>query len=252
VTIGSLFSGIGGLELGLERAGLGPVVWQVEIDPFCRRVLARHWPEADRSVTDVREAGNATLGYVDIMCGGFPCVDLSPAGGRAGLDGDTSGPLWFEFLRIVRELRPRFVVVENSAGLAARGLDVVIGGLSQSGYDAIWFPLSASDVGAPHGRERTFVVAHTDAIGCNSEPPSWVHAKGTSWDDVDRCCRFVPGPAREEWAGASVESSYPEPGLRRGHDGAFAGLDRRRLMALGNAVVPQCAEVVGWVIRGLM
>jgi DNA (cytosine-5)-methyltransferase 1 len=156
--IGSLFSGIGGLELGLESAGLGPVAWQVEQDPFCRAVLARHWPEADRSVTDVRAAGAATLPRVDLLCGGFPCQDLSFAGKGAGLAGERSG-LWFEFARIVRELRPRCAVVENVAALLSRGLGTVLGDLAAAGYDARWRCIRASDVGAPHRRERLFIVA---------------------------------------------------------------------------------------------
>jgi len=157
-TIGSLFSGIGGLELGLERAGLGPTVWQVEADPFCRRVLAKHWPEAGR-YDDVRTARD--LAPVDIVCGGFPCQDLSYAGSGAGLDGARSG-LWFEYLRIVRALRPRFVVVENVPALLTRGLGVVLGGLAESGYDAVWDCIPAQSVGAPHRRDRVFVVAYAD------------------------------------------------------------------------------------------
>ena len=157
--IGSLFSGIGGLELGLEWAGIGHTVWQVERDPFARSILARHWPDADRSVQDVTIAGSANLASVDVICGGFPCQDISTAGKGAGLAGERSG-LWFEYLRIVRELRPRFVVVENVAALLSRGLDTVLGGLAEAGYDAEWFCLRASDVGAPHRRERLFVVAH--------------------------------------------------------------------------------------------
>lgn len=170
--IGSLFSGIGGLELGLEWAGVGHVVWQVERDPFARSVLARHWPDADRSVEDVTIAGAANLAPVDLICGGFPCQDISTAGKGAGLAGERSG-LWFEYLRIVRELRPRFVVVENVAALLGRGLDTVLGGLAEAGYDAEWFCLRASDVGAPHRRERLFVVAHRVGDGrfqCELEP----------------------------------------------------------------------------------
>ena len=153
--IGSLFSGIGGLELGLERAGLGHTVWQCERDPAAQRVLRRHWPSATIH-DDVRTLDAAEP--VDVLCGGFPCQDLSVAGRGAGLDGARSG-LWFEYLRVIRALRPRFVIVENVAALVTRGLDVVLGGLAASGYDALWLTLRASDVGAPHRRERLFIIA---------------------------------------------------------------------------------------------
>lgn len=117
LTIGSLFSGIGGLELGLQWSGLGPVRWQVEIDPFARGILAMHWPHA-RRYRDVREVGAATLPWVDVVCGGFPCQDVSQAGKGAGLGGARSG-LWSEFARVVRELRPWCVLVENVAALGS-------------------------------------------------------------------------------------------------------------------------------------
>ena len=156
--MGSLFSGIGGLDLGLERAGVGRTIWQVEQDPFCREVLARHWPDADRSVTDVREAGAHNLAPVDVLCGGFPCQDISLAGKGAGLAGERSG-LWREFARLIRVFRPLGVVVENVAALVARGLADVLADLAALGFDAEWTTLRASDVGAPHRRERLFVVA---------------------------------------------------------------------------------------------
>lgn len=109
--IGSLFAGIGGLELGLERAGVGHTVWQVEKDEFCRKVLARHWPDAAR-YEDVTTVDWSTVEPVEVLCGGFPCQDISLAGKGAGLAGERSG-LWWEYLRAIRELRPRFVVVEN-------------------------------------------------------------------------------------------------------------------------------------------
>ena len=162
--IGSLFSGgCGGLELGLERAGVGHVVWQCEIDAAARRNLARHWPGVKQH-EDVREVTSETAERVDVICGGFPCVDLSFAGKGAGLAGARSG-LWFEYLRVIRELRPRFVVIENVPALIVRGLDVVLGGLAEAGYDAVWFTLRASDVGATHRRERLFIVGYA-----NSEP----------------------------------------------------------------------------------
>ena len=156
--IGSLFAGIGGLELGLECAGLGRTVWQVERDAYAKAVLAKHWPNALR-YDDVRTVGAHNLDPVDVLCGGFPCQDVSSAGKGAGLAGARSG-LWGEYARLVRELRPRIVVVENVAALRYRGLGRVLGDLAECGYDTLWASVSASDVGAPHKRERIFVVGY--------------------------------------------------------------------------------------------
>lgn len=156
--IGSLFSGIGGLELGLEWAGVGHTVWQVEQDRHCLHWLAQQWPDAQR-FTDVREVGAHNLPPVDVICGGFPCQDISYVGKGAGLAGERSG-LWFEFARIVGEMGPRYVVVENVAALLTRGIDAVLGTLADLGYNAEWSTLRASDVGAPHRRERVFLVAY--------------------------------------------------------------------------------------------
>lgn len=157
--IGSLFSGIGGLELGLERSGLGQVVWQVERDPFCRRVLEKHWPHV-RRYDDVCDVGAENLERVDLVCGGFPCQDVSSAGRRAGLDGSRSG-LWFEFARVVDELRPRWVVVENVASGARLWVDAVRESLGLLGYASLPIPIEAADCGALHRRTRVFIVAHT-------------------------------------------------------------------------------------------
>jgi len=156
LTIGSLFSGIGGLELGLERAGLGRVVWQCEQDAWCRQVLARHWPDAVR-YDDVTTMGldGEEVEHVDVLCGGFPCQDISTAGAGAGLDGARSG-LFFELMRVVRLVRPWIVVLENVAALVARGLERVVGALVEAGYDVTWAVVSAASVGAPHLRERVF------------------------------------------------------------------------------------------------
>jgi|10_taG_2_1085330.scaffolds.fasta_scaffold80038_2 DNA (cytosine-5)-methyltransferase 1 len=157
MTVGSLFAGIGGFDLGLERAGM-EVRWQVEIDPFCRKVLAKHWPDVKR-YEDVREVGAHNLEPVELICGGFPCQDISNAGKRAGITGARSG-LWGEYGRIIRELRPSYVIVENVSALLTRGIDVVLGDLAESGYDAEWDVLSATAVGAPHRRERVWIVAY--------------------------------------------------------------------------------------------
>lgn len=160
MTIGSLFSGIGGLELGLEWAGLGPVRWQVEIESGRRAVLARHWPDA-RRYDDVRRVGAHNLEPVEILCGGFPCQDVAQAarGRNPGLDGARSG-LWIEFARIAAELSPRVVVVENVWNGHKRWLPTVRRTLHLLGYRSRAFGLSSAQLGAPHDRRRVFVVAH--------------------------------------------------------------------------------------------
>jgi DNA (cytosine-5)-methyltransferase 1 len=174
-TVGSLFAGIGGFELGFERQGF-ETVWQVEIDPFCRKVLAKHFPSAER-FEDVRECGKHNLKPVDVICGGFPCQDISTAGRRDGIGGGRSG-LWSEMARIIRELRPKFVLVENVAALLApttrdgwvepAAISRVLGDLSEIGYDTEWQVISAADVGAPHRRERVWIVAYPRSVGCDN------------------------------------------------------------------------------------
>jgi len=140
-------------------------MWQVELDPYCRRVLEKHFPHAQR-FDDVRTVGKHNLPWVDIISGGFPCQDISNAGKRAGIDGERSG-LWSEYARIVRELRPRYVVVENVAALLGRGMERVLGDLAACGYDAEWQSIRASDVGAPHRRERIWIVAYPNGERSN-------------------------------------------------------------------------------------
>jgi len=161
LTVGSLFSGIGGLDLGLERAGM-QVRWQVENDPYCIRVLEKHWPSVKR-YGDVRGVRWSKVEPVDLICGGFPCQPVSVAGARKGDKDDRW--LWPEFLRAIREVRPKYALVENVPGLLsiddgrlARG---VFGDLAEIGYDAEWNIISAADVGAPHLRKRIFIVAHS-------------------------------------------------------------------------------------------
>ena len=153
----SLFSGIGGLELGLEAAGVGETLWQVEQDAFCRSVLARHWPEA-RRFEDVRTVRAGDIAGAELICGGFPCQDISTAGSGAGLAGERSG-LWREYARLIRAVLPRFVVIENVSALAGRGLSAVLGHLAACGYDAEWDVIGAAAVGACHRRDRLFIIA---------------------------------------------------------------------------------------------
>jgi len=160
LSFGSLFSGIGGFDLGLERAGM-ECAWQVEIDPACLSVLAAHWPAVPR-LEDVTHVQLADLpAPVDLICGGFPCQDLSVAGRRAGLAGERSG-LWFEFHRILAEARPRWCIIENVPGLLSsnggRDFAVILRGLEQLGYHAAWRVLDAQYFGVPQRRRRVFVV----------------------------------------------------------------------------------------------
>ena len=157
LTHGSLFSGIGGFDLGFERVGI-KTIWQVECEPYCLKVLEKHWPNVTR-YPDITTVDWGTVPRPDILSGGFPCQDISNAGKRTGITGSQSG-LWLEFRRAIVSLRPRYVVVENVAALYGRGLDTVLGDLAQSGYDAEWDCLPAAAVGAPHLRERIFIVAY--------------------------------------------------------------------------------------------
>ncbi len=224
LTIGALFSGIGGIELGLERAGLGPVLWQVENDPFCRRVLAKHWPHVARfeDVTTARGLPN-----VDLICGGFPCQDVSSAGARRGLGGQRSG-LWYYFARIVRDIRPSFVVVENVASGKSRWLPTVRHQLHVLGYRTRALGIAARDVGAPHSRPRIFVIGHAYR---DRKPVISQHGE----------------VARVPQAASDLRCGWiPKPSDLRMADGVPVRMDRLR--ALGNAVVPQCAEVVGRIV----
>ena len=161
-----LFSGIGGFSLGLERTGGFETVAFCEIDPFCRRVLAKHWPKV-RQYDDVRTLTAEQLSAdgisVDVICGGFPCQDISVAGKGVGIEGARSG-LWSEYARIIGEIRPRVVIVENVAALLGGGLERVLGDLAALGFDAEWHCIPASAVGAPHRRDRLWIVAYSEEL----------------------------------------------------------------------------------------
>ena len=166
LTFGSLFAGIGGFDLGFERAGF-QCKWQVEIDDYANKILERHWPDVHRE-RDIRQCGRHNLERVDCIIGGFPCQDISYAGKGAGLDGARSG-LFFEAIRLVCQLRPRAVVLENVAGLLTRGLDRVLGTLAEIGFDAEWHCIPAAAVGAPHIRDRVFILAYRNGESAFAE-----------------------------------------------------------------------------------
>jgi len=278
-TMGSLFSGIGGLDLGLERAFSGELqtIWQVEENEFCQAVLERHWPHAKR-YDDVRTVGANNLEPVDVLCGGFPCQDISIAGKGEGLDGKRSG-LWWEFHRLINELRPRVVVMENVSAIDVRGLSAVVGSLAQIGYDCQWTIISAAQCGAPHLRRRWFGVAYPSSIANGGRATtntsagqsrqnssiqagrSSTHVYDTAGDATNTNSQRVKEQpiwsesveaTRQSECGSSQAAGtrqnywqgFPtQPPVRRRNDGVSNRVDRLR--ALGNAVVPQCAEWVG-------
>ena len=233
LTVGSLFSGIGGFDLAAERVGW-EIKWQVEIDDYCTRVLEKHWPNV-RRYRDVREHNKYEP--VDVLCGGFPCQDISHAGRRAGIDGERSG-LWSEFARMVREIRPRVVVVENSAALLSRGMGRILGDMADVGFDAEWSVLSACAMGAPHTRERVFIVAYPR----QERGRSRIFDRGTPslpWatDQFNR--------SAEESCRARLATWWKtEPSVGRLAYGVPNGVGQ--LGGYGNAVIPQ---VVEWIFR---
>jgi DNA (cytosine-5)-methyltransferase 1 len=229
LTFGSLFAGIGGFDLGFERAGM-QCKWQVEIDPYCNRVLAKHWPHV-RRWPDVRTWPQPDTEWVDVICGGFPCQDISPAGTKRGLRGKRSG-LWFEFARIVRCVMPTFVVVENSAAITDRGMGSVLRDLAKIGYDAEWEVLSACAFGAPHSRDRMFLIAHP--YGSELRAP-WQAQDQVAPTGLHQRGSLASGQLGSWW------SVQPEPcSVVYGVPGVVD-----RLRPYGNAVVPQVAEWIG-------
>lgn len=232
-----LFSGVGGFSLGLERTGGFETVAFCEREPFCQRVLAKHWPGVP-IFPDVCELRGKDVEPVDVICGGFPCQDISLPGKGAGLAGERSG-LWSEIARLAGELRPRYLIVENVSALLGRGLGDVLGDLAQIGYDCFWECVPASAVGAPQVRDRIWIVAYPGhQPGLQAHPAAdtfrgrWLarhDAGGRYWRDLPGTHRGIPESIR-----VGVADGLPDR------------LDRMR--ALGNAVVPQLVEAIGRAI----
>jgi len=174
LTVGSLFSGIGGLDLGLERAGM-KVIWQSEIDPYASRVLAKHWPEVPNhgNIKDIRWGDVVSP---DVICGGYPCQPFSTAGKRQGTDDPRH--LWPWVREAISELRPRYAILENVRGHVSLGLSTVLGEMASIGYDAEWQIVSAASVGAPHRRDRVIIVAYPTGEGLERPIGSLIERRG--------------------------------------------------------------------------
>jgi DNA (cytosine-5)-methyltransferase 1 len=236
-----LFSGIGGFSLGLERTGGFETVAFCEIDPFCRRVLAKHWPKV-KQYDDVKNLSADALRRdgiaVDVICGGFPCQDVSianPVGN--GLDGARSG-LWFEYARLIGEIRPAIVIVENVAELLARGMGRVLGALARLGYDAEWRVLRGLDFGLPFIGERVWIVA----------TPTGERREGRfKYFGTSSLSPSSPAERRNQAIRARRQLEEHLRGLRT-DDGLSVTLERARLHQLGNAVTPQATELIGRAI----
>lgn len=246
LTVGSLFSGAGLCDLGLERADFRHT-WFCEIEDFPRRVLTARWPGIPIH-RDIREINAQTVPTVDLLAGGFPCQDVSTGGNRAGIREGTRSGLWFEFRRVIEELRPPWVLIENVRGLLSCGIEIVLKDLAAIGYDAEWEVLPASIFGAPHIRERVFFVAYPHRKRRGRSPRVFTPDRGDLADhfQLDR---------QALWNGVRIDRArslpdrlaLPVPRVYRVDDGSADVLDR--LKCLGNGIVPHQARYVGELIQ---
>lgn len=230
-----LFSGIGGFSLGLERTGGFETIAFCDVDQACHKVLNKHWkniPIFDDVKTLTKEKINET---VDVICGGFPCQDISLAGKGKGIEGERSG-LWFEFHRLIKETKPKFIIAENVAALRSRGLEQVLHSLNEIGYCAEWHCIPASFVGAFHRRDRIWIVAYPYSEHVEGSMPKPILGQ-SALQRIYNDGKITPFRRL---------SSIREPRLHRTFNGLPGQVDR--LKQLGNAVVPQIPELIGQAI----
>ena len=268
ITVLDLFSGIGGFSYAAEKLVGGFTTTQfVECDPYCQKVLQKHWP-AVALHGDIRTF-TAEPRVFDVITAGFPCQDLSVAGKQAGLSAERSG-LFYEVIRLARELRPKFLLLENVANLATHQngetFQEVLFQIAKAGFDAEWAVIPASDVGACHQRKRIWIVAYTKSQQCNdsestnsaksprvtTKPRDCSSADVTHTNDQrlqGRKSVFVPEHTLQ-WSAGTRNSHLlspdwrtyvSKPALCRGDDGLSGRVDR--LKALGNSIVPQVAAI---------
>lgn len=273
------FAGIGGFSYAATKLVGGYRTTQfIEIDPFCQKILKKHFPFTP--IHDDIRTFTAIPGQYDVICGGFPCQSISVAGNRAGITEESRSGIFYELMRVIRMVRPRFVVLENVAAILNNGLDIVLGELSQAGYNAEWSIISASSLGACHRRSRWWCVAYTNDYGSPSSSISGFDdqtnnntsertnevsesSRGTESTDSGVVQSFTKSPnsnskglqrenfskmEREIWAKSTSRRLNPDwrsyvskPVLRRGDDGLSYRVDRTK--ALGNSVVPQVAAI---------
>jgi DNA (cytosine-5)-methyltransferase 1 len=264
-----LFSGIGGFSLGLERAGMQTVAF-CEIDPYCRTVLAKHWPTIpcfdDIRYLTYERLRRENIGAIDLVCGGFPCQPYSHAGKQLGSEDHRA--LWPEYRRIIQEFRPTWVIGENVIGLVGMELDSMLADLESMGYAWRAFDIPACAIGAPHQRRRIWIVANRKGEFSDGIKPEYGsefvkqaqsefgnRISASFADDrsqriqrgfksaLSRFCGISWGEDGGRRALSGNGPDLPEPTIRRTDDGI-----RARLHAIGNAVVPQIPEIIGRAI----
>ena len=273
------FAGIGGFSYAATKLVGGYRTTQfIEIDPFCQKILKKHFPFTP--IHDDIRTFTAIPGQYDVICGGFPCQSISVAGNRAGITEESRSGIFYELMRVIRMVRPRFVVLENVAAILNNGLDIVLGELSQAGYDAEWSVISASSLGACHRRSRWWCVAYTNDYGSptssisglddqtNNDTSQRTNQVSQSTRGIEssnsRVVQSFTKPSdsnskglqrenfskmeREIWTQGATRRLNPDwrsyaskPILRRGDDGLSNRVDRTR--ALGNSIVPAVAAI---------
>lgn len=264
-----IFSGIGGFSLGLDAAGFKTVAF-CEMDKNCQKVLRKHWPDTIIYNDVTKLKAKHLKEKIDVICGGFPCQDISIAGKQEGLEGDKSG-LWGEHKRLIKEIKPRYAIIENVANLRSKGLNEVIKNLWQIGYDCEWHILPARAFGAVHLRERVFIIAYSNSDelrieqrrsgGAQGKGPTITRDNGqdgnTTNPDMPRLWRSSwTEETAQRWRATTLTGgnfnkrklSEIEPTVCRVHDGVSRGLDRprqERIKQLGNAIVPDIAYMIG-------
>jgi DNA (cytosine-5)-methyltransferase 1 len=284
LSVFDIFSGIGGFSIGLEKAGMQTVAF-CEKDSFCQKILKTHWPDVPvfSDISKVCKDDLKTLGPIDIIAGGFPCQDISCAGKQVGINGSRSG-LWKEFKRLINELKPRYAIIENVANLRSKGLVTVLQDLWEIGYNAEWHCIPASAFGAPHRRDRIWIMAYASCISADRLPigkkkgfsltrDSCKNATDTDcqrlqrywgYEEISAICKqeqislYYRTRGIEQW-GVEPESigrlkegrlnpDWVEWLMGFPSSWTESGSRRQRLMALGNAVVPLIPEFLGEAI----
>ncbi len=240
-----LFSGIGGFSLGLERAGM-EVIAHVEVDPHCQKVLRHHWPKT-QIIDDVKKLNVPhdsvlmNMG-IDVISGGYPCTGHSVAGKKKGLQ-DEGSKLWGEYLRLIKELRPRYCIIENSHNLRTTGLERVLQDISEAGYNAEWSIISGYSIGSPHQRERIFIVLWRGDIPYPNPFRWWTtdpqKKKASSWWWAERL--FKRSPVFKQ--ASKIESRVCE--FDDGVPKEVVEQNKIKIQQLGNAAIPQIIELIG-------